>query len=469
ENASAASGQAVAQPTPAPATFRVRVQLQNEATDTVAAAIIDSFHSALLEQLRTVPGLDLVTQDVTAAEPDDPATYQFLVLGSGPSQDNKFSATLMLDARKAARGGYVARYMFQLIGDIGIACYGWGSVDPPSCRDPVAAAADVVGGLRITQFPADPSLREQQQARLLDSSLDPVQRLKALADLASPSSPGRGSSGAESVHDARVVRGAIELAAATADPTHRAQIWRAVRGVNNAALVEPLLVAVRTDPDGSVRMQAVETLAAGFASDSHVHAALELVAANDTRPIVRALARRALAGDATWNEYVTTSLKDAGRPAAERIEAFLYHAFAPARTPGSYLPSAPQAIRELLDTGAIRALTEVFPQVREFPGGAGAKKWLLSALPDMADGPVETDLMVDMIVENLERGVDRIDWLVAVEGLIRRNGIDPRVHAALEELAADDPDLDMRAAAMRLLALEAYPAPAAVTPPPRTP
>jgi HEAT repeat protein len=253
------------------------------------------------------------------------------------------------------------------------------------------------------------------------------------------------------VHDARVVRGAIELAAATADPTHRAQIWRAVRGVNNAALVEPLLVAVRTDPDGSVRMQAVETLAAGFASDPHVRAALELVAANDTRPIVRALARRALAGDAPWNEYVTTSLKDAGRPAAERIEAFLYHAFAPGPTPGSYSPTAPKAMRELLDTDAIRALTEVFPQVREFPGGAGARMSLLSSLPDMADGPVETDLVVDMIAENLERGVDRSDWLVAVEVLIRRNGIDPRVQAALEKVTIDDPDVVIRGRAAGLL------------------
>ncbi len=182
------------------------------------------------------------------------------------------------------------------------ACSQWASRppvhSPPRCRSVRKAAwrrcaAQQVQMLRMRFFP-DAVVRQNQLLRLSDAAASGAERERAFAELLDTPLRGRGSA-----LDASSVAVMLQQAAVLrAD--QRAQLWRSLRGYAWPELVEPLLDALRRDPQEDVRFEAAATLAASFRDDARVHTVLESIAKEDPQPLIRMAARRALGGAAEW-------------------------------------------------------------------------------------------------------------------------------------------------------------------------
>jgi hypothetical protein len=225
-------------------------------------------------------------------------------------------------------------------------------------------------------------------------------------------------------------------------------VWRIVRGLRNTDLVEPLIASSRLDPDGDVRVEAVATLVSDFRDDPRTRTALEVVAREDARPLARAMAKRGLAGEDTWREYVATTLEDTSLSGVERIEA-LFHAMNLRMKggEGTYSPDA-RIIREL-DGQAIRGLTEALPQAaRDSPVIRNSAISLLSVLAGKDDPAI-----TEMLLESLRPGEQWLDKAIAINALVRRVG-DSRVRAALQKISEEDSHPEVRRIASEALKSE---------------
>lgn len=433
--------------------FTVRLlPLQNEATDAPSRAAVDTFYTAWLDGLRTVPGLTLIAPDSTGFTEDSPADYEITIKGTGPVSGKG----LTIDGRVVmigSDGQRRSRSTGAFTGWIAPACAGADS----SCVDPVSMAGTQVARLQKDTFPQDGSLLRELRAQFLDPVLEPRQRLNALAQLVSngvTASSVSGSTGAVVTRDVSALRepivvlAAIDLATRSADPTVRAQVWGAMRGVRSAHLVQPLITSLRQDSDGEVRVNAMATLAADFGDDQRVRAALEAAAREDSRPLVRSLAQRALSGNnEAWNEYVATSLKDANRPEAERIEAFFRHV---------HESGMDSDLRKLLDDDeAVKALADVLPRVFATPMAGVSRTFaqtrtLLVSLLGPIDHPAATGMLLDIF----DHSAEPIDRDMALAHLTLHRS-DPSVRAMLEKVAAGDPDPRLRETAAGALKLPA--------------
>jgi hypothetical protein len=99
-----------------------------------------------------------------------------------------------------------------------------------------------------------------------------------------------------------MVRVALNMISTTADPDLKTQVWKLMKGIRNPDLVAPLTATMRNELDQEVRLQAVTRLQEDFASDPAARQVLEIVARDDSRPLVRAIAQRALDGGAGWSQ-----------------------------------------------------------------------------------------------------------------------------------------------------------------------
>ena len=113
-----------------------------------------------------------------------------------------------------------------------------------------------------------------------DSSLPEESRLQALRLLR--------FSRDEQGLDARlgVVDSMVTLGMYSEEPAVRADVWRQMSGLTEQSMLQPLLDALRADPDAEVREEAAETLI-DFLPDPVVEAALRDAAANDPDENVR--------------------------------------------------------------------------------------------------------------------------------------------------------------------------------------
>jgi HEAT repeat protein len=408
-----------------PFTLQV-MPLQNDSTDAAGKAAVDAFHAALLDGLRTVPGLILDVVD--ASQPIDAASaeYRLTIRGAGPVPGNRF--TIYMQAAKVP--GFVMP--IQLSGDIAPACAGTGAT---GCGDPASMAATFLQLLRDRVFPPDPSFADQMQARFLDSRLTVAARLDALTNLqmwkSSANSPGNSPATRNPLHEPTVIRGVIDLVATSTEPAVRAGIWRTMQGVGSPELIQPLVASLRQDPDGGVRVEAATTLVADFAADPRVRAALEAAADADSLPMVRALAERGTRGEVAWNGYVAASLKDASLSDAERIEP-LFHTL---NQPGP----RPDLRALLAEEQAITALAQVLPRaVKSLPKGEMSMIVLLGGLSSI-NHPAITDMLLDSLATSRELSVRQ----QIVQQLARRSA-EPRVRAVLEKTSSGDADPRLR-------------------------
>jgi hypothetical protein len=443
-----------AAPVPEAPKFTVHIlPVKNDATEPASRAAIDALQAAVVRELRAVPGLTLIEADGPGNTRDVPVDFSVAVRGGTSSGDALFSADVIADQR--GPDGKVRG--MSGTGTSGVAaCPVADTRQISNCRDPSTIAAMAVDRMRKSFFPPDPAMRLQLQATLLDAKLRPDERLRALSDLAMrfTETPGTGNA----LKDPAVVRGAIDLATSTSDPAQRAQIWRTMRGVRNPDLIQPLLAAAGQDVDANARQEAVVTLAADFVEEASVHTALEAIAREDTRPLVRALAQRGLSGEAFWKEYVSGSLMDEGRSDADRVEAFMYHVIVRGRQAGSTANATPQETREVLDDEAIRVLAVVLPRnLASRPRDMGQKVLALMNVAQLIEHPA-----IDrMVIDNLAGGIEPLAWLQIASGMMRRRSDDPALLAALEKIANEGASPEVRQYAGRVLQVQPTPAAAA--------
>lgn len=402
--------------------FTVSVQLQNQAAGEAAPAV-EWFYTALLDNLRAVPGLSLVESRAGSAATR--ADYQLVVLGQGPMADSKFAITVMEGQMELPGVGTVSRTTFGSSGAI---------------VDPLALMASIMESIRSKVLPEDPDYKQRLQARLGDSALDSRSRLKALTDLRSMGRRASGSGGP--ALDAEGLRGAVDLAARTSDTALRAQIWRVLRGVGSAELVPALVGALRDERDVEVRLEVIATMGADFRDNAEVRQVLERAAREEQQPLLRALAQRPLAGDGEWKQYIVSSLRDSSRPVAERIEAFSYQMYG--GIPGSS-STFKAGDRSFLDEEVIRALAQVLPQATNLPATGLFTVSTATHLLSL-DNPAGISLVLEMLSECNEP--DNRSNLVS---LIVRYSKEAPGRKALEKIGTDHPDLELRQIATDLL------------------
>jgi hypothetical protein len=425
--------------------------VENAATEAVVRSAVDTFYRTLLDGLRATPGLVLVTPESTEAAARIPADYHLTMKGTGSLQSNAF--TIELKARKA--GSYTQPYRiegriaaeYQLSGRIPTEC---GAT--PGCGDAISMAAQQLKLLRETVFPESPTRSQEMRARLQDPVLGARVRFDALVALESlrgdgaVPTTGRSTTALNALRDPVVVRGAIELAASATEDFVRAGVWKKMRGVGSADLVQPLIAAARADASSNVRAEAVITLAADFAGDPRARAALDLIAHQDSRPVVRVLAQSGLAGKDAWPRHVVASLKDTNLSDLERIEA-IYYAVNQDQDRATNLRDV------LTDDESIRAFVQLLPKAvrtATTQDKASASQLVMGLVSRLGpiDHPAVTDMLLDAWEHPYTPGVH--DTFHVLNQLARR-GADPRVRALLEKISAEPADSPEREIARNAL------------------
>jgi hypothetical protein len=470
-----ADAEARPEPTAPPiAPFTVRVlPLQNDETDPAGKAAIAATYEAFVDRLRTTPGVTLVETGPDSSAPQAHAEYRITMngisgsssAGGPPAFGGEFNAEILTPEGRVARGmfgGYSVEVAPGCVTDPKAMEL---ELSGANCKDAAGVAANLVGQLRKTVFPPDPSLLRELQARLLNRSLGEKQRETALLDLSYFGSVNVGLMAHTAVNsamsDPAVIRGAAELASSAGDPAVRANAWNLLRGISDAELISPLLVALSRDPGAEVRLAALGVLTGNFAEDPRVQAAFKAAAEREAQPLVRALVRRAAhgaEGAAGWKQYVRDSLKDSSRPAVERIEALFYEMNLPVTALYRKGNSTVQPAIEMLDDDSVRSLAEVLPRAAaESPVIQRSLNELLRSLGNLSRPAAVTDLLVAMV----ESGFPSVDRVAAVEALGQsaRHQQNQRAYAALQKLAAD-PDARVReVAAVALQARSSAPQP----------
>ena len=273
--------------------------------DQQTAALFRQFFEELVQQLQTVPGLnvagpELVDPFLTADIREEEiarglGAAHLIVISTTPEPDVKLRITQV----DAATGSHKGSMGFR----------------PISARWPAQLPSDVA---KVAQFIEDglkkPTPAERSsaiadaRAIVLNASLPPATRVEALGKL--PQTP-------EARSDDIVVA-AVELA--TIAPELHASIWRAMYGVDNPYLIEPLLNSLVYDAAEHRRRAAASTLST-FATEPRVKAALEQAQANDVSDTVREAALNALLTDEEHDQRALQILFDETLTDRERLQA----------------------------------------------------------------------------------------------------------------------------------------------------
>lgn len=410
-------------------------------------ALLESFRTSLIDELRAVPDLVLVDSPAQVIAADAAATFfqigfdKFFSSGTPDGQTEYMAsneAGVWVEVSKVRQGGAVMEGGGVIRGrPLSYGAQVSSDCDPAAtsyCAQPQPAARAAVEYLRELAFPPDPSATRQMQAVLEDSSLQPARRFDALQELVHP----RAGAPRDVLRDPATLRGALDLAA-TADAALRARIWRRLRGTAHPDLLQPLLDSALKDED-EVRLQAVATLGEDFAQHPRVRNALESVARDDARPLVRALARRALSGPRTWDAYMVSTLQDSDRPAAERIEAIVYH-FNAAHDPANL------SLRSKYDFGVLDA-EQIDTVARLLPAASAGMRERESQIADMFGGLAvrnqNSPALTDALLHYLQHGTRPRTRKIAGETLAQSRNSDPRVRPALQKAIASDPDPGVR-------------------------
>lgn len=419
-------------------------QMSAVAADPLAQEVLQSLHAELVAQLRRVPGLAVVDKDpeqITA-----PARHYRLRIGplvvmgldGRPMRQEHRGHDIGFTVEEVKSGGAIIRTQLPVGGfsvDPRATCTSLDAAERMPCNAPTAAAY-LVDQLRQKVFPPDASMTRPLQAKVRDFSVAPEERFAAFVELFRQQAR---TGGKNLFSDDDMVRAAIELSGLT-DAEHRRQLWRAMRGVGDVSLVEPLLASLQQDPE-AVRLAAVETLGADFSGHPLARSALETAASSDPEPLVRALAQRGLSGEAAWQDYLASSLKDATLPASQRVEALLHELYPPDPVDG--IPAASPAnyweVLQGLDDAEVRALADAFPkaeQLRKWPGN--------NLLGNFAAVQRKNPAVTDMLLTVLEEDTRASNRSVAGQALAQMHAREPRVRDALIKAASSDPDASVR-------------------------
>jgi hypothetical protein len=421
-----------------------RADMRAALEDPAVQQVLKSLQAALVSELRRVPGLAVVDKDPTKI---DSASRHYR-LGIAPDLSTgldgrtarwKHGYLVTLTAVELQPGGKNTErlYTWALIGVDSIAvCPGVPPVKDLPCPPVTEAAAKMVLELRQEVLPPGASVTRPLQVRIADPLLAPEERYNSFAELVKQQAK---TGGRKLLADKDVVSAVVELAPRVS-PVRRAELWRAMRGVGDVLLVEPLLVSLQLDSE-EVRIAALETLAADFRDDRRVRLALEAAAAADQRPLVRAVAQRALTGEEGWRAYVASTLKNPALPDSQRVEALMYELYPPdtLEDPSDESRARYWQVLEGLDDAAVRALVEIFPRAEVF------RRWPANnLLANFASRNARNPAIIDLLLHVLANDSRALNRSTAAQTLtfIRRN--DPRVVEALNEAVSSDPDTAVR-------------------------
>jgi hypothetical protein len=434
---SAQVAEAVAEPTTK--SFSVEMLPVNlEAHEPLAVAMAETFRAHVIQELRAVPNLVLV-ESGARSQHDAPAadyllTVNRLVLETTASGSRAGTRNWSIQLKAAQQAELATTAAGKPSAKVRSAwTFAWYGATEPGCVDSTdprvnapgrmcfgiaQAATSIVRMLRVQTLPPDPAFAQMLQAQVLDNRLDFLQRESALGELRTLQRR-QGNTG----WDAVTVRSAIDLAAAAPDARQRAQMWRELRGAAHPDLVQPLLDSLRQDPDVRVRVEAATTLAADFADDPAVRAALESAAQSDDRTVVRMAAQRALSGDAVWRQYVSATLRDQSLSDAQRLEPLL----------------VTERSQVALDDDAMAALAEILPREWAPPAPKNAAQWseqtnagvnLVSLV-----GSMNHPATVDLLLVAMRKGTYPLIRENAARLLAIKHRDDPRVRQVFEALA----------------------------------
>ena len=294
-------------------------------TDRRAPALAAEAYEQILNELASIDGLYVIGRESVLPYADSTLSAAEIAreLGVGTVLESSVEAEVfsisievtLIDARtgepRSSQGG-----LLRVSPNLQIA--------EPFDRDRLIPdlASSVAERVRRELFPSSDSLPDQQrdsrqtnadaEAILLDPSLSDNERLDALESL------GRRS---EWVRGGAVVIAAVQIAMSSNDSHMRWRAWRAMAGVDDPYLIQPLLHALANDMDEGVRRAAAETLLADFLDEPEVRASLEYAAENDASEWVRNNIRLSMLPEAERHEELLTIVSDTTKPDTERLAA----------------------------------------------------------------------------------------------------------------------------------------------------
>lgn len=421
--------------------FKVRVlPVSNQGSSAGNRAAIDAVHAAVVRELRSVPGLRLIEATPAAGTAGNPADFEVRVQGGESREPGKFGISIM--ASRMGKDGKTSGLVGSVT-DGSPACPGGPSMGRPGrpyCQDPNSLAVENVDQMRKVLFPADPTLQNQLFSALADPDRDPAERLNSLSDIAKRMvRPGE----VDFLKDPAVIRAAIDLGTSQAAAAQRAMVWRILRRTHHPDLVRPLIAVVENDAEDEVREDAVVTLA-GFLDDARARAAIQSAAETNGRPLVRALAQRALSGEAYWKDHVAKTLKDPSLSDAERIAPFLYHVVPRSTRPRERSSADSKSIKEVLDDEGIVALTGVFSRLKAATRQDKSRTFeALIAIVAIVDHPA----VEKMVIDGLAAGSDAAYWISIADAMLTFGRNNSGVRAALGKIVDESPDPAIRKSA----------------------
>jgi HEAT repeat protein len=395
-SASTPSTSDAAQPRPA-AKSRFTVAIAPrvlETTDRSIALAFQSIYTALLDELRSVPNLDLVE----GASSDRGAAPDFELRAYVESRDGpRFHVSWL-----ATRGG-VGQWSASIASSVP-----WTAV---------AVAREATQAFRLFPFPPERSRPVELEAVALDANRSAEERLAALAEL--KTIPQRFAFVGRD--ERRVVAvAAADIVANSVDPEVRGRTWTAMRKVDDPYLIEPLTDSVLHDDAEFVRLEAVRTLGSSFGRDAKAIAALEYALVHDLSAQVRANARWESLDEDERRAYVAGTLLRNDLSDPERLEL---------------LTAGVSGFRGYIDPRAAQALIAISSRAR--PSNEESK-------PEDSPGRVDATEIVPLLVELLtDSSNDAIRSAVA-SALMRHRG-EAGVQVALQQAARQDPSPQVRA------------------------
>ena len=380
-------------------------------------ALFLRFHEEILRHLRAVPGLNVAAPEVVD-----------LFLQSGTPEEeiarHLGAAHLVVLSTTSSdpSGGFIVTPVDMTRGRITGKMGGSGAFDAKWPARLESDAADVADFIKEGLTPVTPAQREATmtgaRATVLNAALPAGDRLSALVRL----------SHRPEVQSDAVVAAAIELA--TIAPEGRAGIWRAMYGVDNPYLIQPLLDSLWYDAAEHVRRQAAASLRT-FITEPRVKAALEQAQASDPSDVVREAAQGALSSDAEVDQRALQKLLDQTLPAQERLMATHILEGRNARM----VPLTEEAALAVFDIG----LSATDPDIRG------------SAWSTLGRNDVDEPGLTGVLLDDLANYPDDETRAMAAYALAPYVD-DPVVRAALKR-AESDASFDVRYAARRALGI----------------
>lgn len=377
-------------------------------------AMFRQFYDELLRQLRAVPDLNVVHPDIVApflaaSMPEEEIAHDLgaatLVLFSTTLEPNLMLSYMVVDSTTGA-SKVSGTYYFRS-----------GQRWPGTLESGVA---EFVANIESARSPLTPSRRDtaiaDARATVLNAALPTAKRVEAL---------GRLPQTAEGRNDA-IVAAALELA--TIAPAFRGSIWRAMYGVDNPYLIDPLLDSLTYDTAEYTRRAAAAALET-FLAEARVRAALERAQATDPSQAVREGARHALATEEGRDQLALEKLLDETLPPKERLNATTIHEGRNVRS----VQLTEEAAQAVFDIG-----------VNSTDAGTRARAWSSLGRNDVYEPRFATALLYHLANHPNERVRS-----TAANALTQYIS-DPAVRAALEQ-AESDASFQVRQAVRRAL------------------